>query len=41
MAKYPSLLEQFRSFCFQNKPQDLERSIEYFSVFGGMSWGVE
>ncbi len=41
MAKYPSLLEQFRSFCFQNKPQDLEQAIEYFSVFGGMSWGVD
>ncbi|MFA5455388.1 MAG: DUF234 domain-containing protein [Sulfurimonas sp.] len=41
MAKYPSLLEQFRSFCFQNKPQELEQAIEYFSVFGGMSWGVD
>lgn len=41
MAKYPSLLEQFRSFCFQNKSQDLERLLEYFSVFGGMSWSVE
>ncbi|MDD5400555.1 MAG: DUF234 domain-containing protein [Sulfurimonas sp.] len=41
MAKHPSLLQQFRSFCFQNKPQDLERSIEYFSVFGGMSWSVD
>lgn len=41
MAKYPSLLEQFRSFCYQNKPQDLEQAIEYFSVFGGMSWGVD
>lgn len=41
MAKYPSLLEQFRSFCFQNKPQELEQAIEYFSVFGGMSWSVD
>lgn len=41
MAKYPSLLEQFRSFCFQNKPQELEHSIEYFSVFGGMGWSVD
>ncbi len=41
MAKHPSLLEQFRSFCFQNKPQELEQALEYFSVFGGMSWGVD
>jgi hypothetical protein len=41
MAKYPSLLEQFRSFCFQNKTQELEQAIEYFSVFGGMSWSVD
>jgi hypothetical protein len=41
MAKQPSLLEQFRSFCFQNKPQELDVAIEYFSVFGGMSWGVD
>ncbi|MEK6658440.1 MAG: DUF234 domain-containing protein [Campylobacterota bacterium] len=41
MAKHPSLLQQFRSFCFQNKPQDLEQAIEYFSVFGGMSWSVD
>jgi hypothetical protein len=41
MAKYPSLLEQFRSFCFQNKPQELEHSLEYFSVFGGMGWSVD
>ncbi len=41
MAKYPSLLEQFRSFCYQNKVHDLERAIEHFSVFGGMSWSVD
>ncbi|MDD5372848.1 MAG: DUF234 domain-containing protein [Sulfurimonas sp.] len=41
MAKHSSLLEQFRSFCFQNKPQDLEQAIEYFSVFGGMGWSVD
>ena len=41
MAKHPSLLEQFRSFCFQNTPQELEQAIEYFSVFGGTSWSVD
>ncbi len=41
MAKHPSLLEQFRSFCFQNTPQDLEKAVEYFSVFGATSWGVD
>ena len=41
MAKHPSLLQQFRSFCFQNKPQELEQALEYFSVFGGMSWSVD
>lgn len=41
MAKYPTLLEQFRSFYFQNNPKDLEEAIEYFSVFGGMGWDVD
>ncbi|MCK9472512.1 DUF234 domain-containing protein [Sulfurimonas sp.] len=41
MSKKPSLLQQFRSFYFQNKPQDIEQAIEYFAVFGGMSWSVE
>lgn len=41
MSKYPSILEQFRSFCFQNTPQELEQAIEYFSVFGGTSWSVD
>lgn len=41
MAKQPSILEQFRSFCFQNKPQELEQALEYFSVFGGMGWSVD
>lgn len=41
MAKRPSLLEQFRSFYFQNSPADLESAIEYFAVFGGMSWSVD
>lgn len=40
-TKNPTLLQQFRSFCFQNKPQELEQAIEYFSVFGGTSWSVD
>ncbi len=39
--KNSTLLEQFRSFYFQNNPKDLESAIEYFSVFGGMSWGID
>ena len=41
MAKHPTLLEQFRSFYFQNNPVDMEQAIKYFSVFGGMSWKVD
>ncbi len=41
MAKYPSLLEQFRSFYFQNNPKNLEEAIEYFTLFGGMGWHVD
>ncbi|MCJ7766119.1 MAG: DUF234 domain-containing protein [Thiovulaceae bacterium] len=41
MSKYPTLLEQFRSFCFQNNAEDLEAAIEYFAVFGGMGWNVD
>lgn len=41
MAKHPTLLEQFRSFYFQNKPQDMEQAIKYFCVFGGTSWDVD
>jgi len=40
MSKHPSLYQQFRSFCFQNNPQDIEEAIEYFAVFGGMGWTV-
>ena len=38
---HPSLLEQFRSFCYQNKASDFERAVEYFAVFGGMGWTVD
>jgi len=41
MSKHPILLQQFRSFCFQNSATDLEKAIEYFSVFGGMGWRVD
>ncbi len=39
--KHPTLLEQFRSFCFQNKAADLELAVAYFSVFGGTGWSVD
>jgi len=41
MSKHPTLLQQFRSFCFQSNATDLEKAIEYFSVFGGMGWRVD
>ncbi len=41
MSKHPALLQQFRSFCFQNNATDLEKAIEYFAVFGGMGWSVD
>ena len=40
MSKHPTLLEQFRSFCFQNAVTDFENAVEYFAVFGGMGWKV-
>lgn len=41
MSKHPTLLQQFRSFCFQNNATDIEQAIEYFTVFGGMGWSVD
>jgi len=41
MSKHPTLLQQFRSFCFQNNADDIEKAIEYFAVFGGMGWSVD
>ncbi|MGZ5208489.1 MAG: DUF234 domain-containing protein [Sulfuricurvum sp.] len=41
MPKSPTLLAQFRSFCFQNNANDLEEAIVYFAVFGGMGWTVD
>ena len=40
-SSYPSLLAQFRSFCYQNKATDFEKAVEYFAVFGGMGWSVD
>ena len=39
--KHPTLLEQFRSFCYQNSATDFEQAVEYFAVFGGMGWRVD
>ncbi len=41
MSNHPTLLQQFRSFCYQNKATDFEQAIEYFAVFGGMGWNVD
>ena len=41
MAKHPTVLDYFRSFYFQNKPQDLVQALEYFGVFGGTGWSVD
>jgi len=41
MTKHPTLLQQFRSFCFQNNATDIEQAIEYFAVFGGMGYSVD
>ena len=39
--KNTPILEQFRSFYFQNNPKDMEQALEYFCVFGGMGWSVD
>ncbi len=41
MSKHPTLLAQFRSFCYQNNATDFETAVQYFSVFGGMGWTVD
>ena len=35
------LKQQFRSFYFHHKIHDIERLIEYFSVFGGLGWQID
>jgi len=32
MAKHPTLLEQFRSFYFQNNPEDMEQAINGINI---------
>ena len=41
MSKQPTILQQFRSFCYQNNATNLEVALEYFAVFGGMGWRVD
>ena len=41
MAKRPTLLQHFRSFAYQNKIRDLDKALEYFTVFGGTGWDVD
>ena len=41
MAKNPTLLQHFRSFCYQNNATDFEEAVEYFAVFGGMGWYID
>jgi hypothetical protein len=41
MSKHPTLLEHFRSFCYQNAATDFEQAVVYFAVFGGMGWSVD
>ncbi|SFV52208.1 hypothetical protein MNB_SV-3-932 [hydrothermal vent metagenome] len=40
-SAHPSLLAQFRSFCYQNKATDFETAVKYFALFGGMGWSVD
>jgi uncharacterized protein len=40
MANYPTILQQFRSFCFRNNATDIGTAIDYFAVFGGMGWNI-
>lgn len=41
MAKRPTLLQHFRSFSYQNNIKDLDKALEYFSVFGGTGWDID
>lgn len=40
MRRY-TLLNQFRSFYFNNFFDDMESQVEYFAVFGGFAWEVD
>ncbi|MCF6243669.1 MAG: DUF234 domain-containing protein [Sulfurovum sp.] len=41
MSKHPTILQQFRSFCYHNNATNLDLALEYFCVFGGMGWHVD
>jgi len=41
MSYHSTMLQQFRSFCFENSINDIEVAIEYFALFGGMGWRVD
>jgi hypothetical protein len=41
MAKRPTLLQHFRSFAYQNKLKDFDKTLEYFTVFGGTGWDID
>lgn len=41
MTKHPTLLEHFRSFAYQNKIQDFDKALEYFTVFGATGWDID
>jgi len=41
MSKRPTLLQHFRSFAYQNNIRDLDKALEYFSVFGGTGWDID
>ncbi len=41
VSKKSNILQQFRSFCYQNSISNIEVALEYFAVFGGMGWYVD
>jgi hypothetical protein len=41
MSKRPTLLQHFRSFAYQNNIRDFDKTLEYFTVFGGTGWDVD
>ncbi len=41
MSKRPTLLQHFRSFAYQNNIKDLDKALEYFTVFGGTGWELD
>jgi hypothetical protein len=41
MAKRATLLQHFRSFSYQNNIKDLDKALEYFTVFGGTGWDID